>query len=79
MTENTRQEAVEAAVVGDEIKVEAALQEMLSKLEGLEEVASEDSRSVELKGSLEEKIKKEEELRKEGLLYIRLRGFKPWH
>ena len=62
-TENTRQEAVEAAVVGDDLKVEAALQEMLSKLEGLEEVASEDSSSVVLKGSLEEKIKKEEELR----------------
>ena len=62
-TENSRQEAVEAAVVGDDVKVEAALQEMLSKLESLEEVASEDSRSVELKGSLEEKIKKEEELR----------------
>ena len=62
-TENSRQEAVESAVVGDDVKVEAALQEMLSKLESLEEVASEDSRSVELKGSLEEKIKKEEELR----------------
>ena len=62
-TENSRQEAVEAAVVGDEVRVEAALQEMLSKLEGLEQVASEDSGSLELKGSLEDKIRKEEELR----------------
>ena len=31
--DNSRQEAVEAAVLGDDIKVESALQEMLNKIE----------------------------------------------
>ena len=62
--DESRQEAVEAAVEGDDIKVESALQEMLVKLENLEKVASEDSKTSELKGTLEEKLEKEEELRK---------------
>ena len=62
--DNSRQEAVEAAVEGDDIKVETALQEMLKSIEKLEKVAEEDAEVPELKGTLEEKIEKEEELRK---------------
>ena len=61
--DNSRQEAVEAAVLGDDIKVESALQEMLDKIEKLETVANEDLETPELRGTLEEKIEKEEELR----------------
>lgn len=61
--DDSRQEAVEAAVLGDDIKVESALQEMLDKIEKLETVANEDLETPELRGTLEEKIEKEEELR----------------
>ena len=62
--DESRQEAVEAVVTGeDDAKVENALQDMLSKLESLEQVASEESKTEELKGSLDDKIKKEAELR----------------
>ena len=61
--DDSRQEAVEAAVLGDDIKVESALQEMLDKIENLETVANEDLETPELRGTLEEKIEKEEELK----------------
>ena len=57
-----REDAVEAAVKGDDLKVETALQDMLDKLEGLEIVANQNADTPEFKGNLEEKIEKEVEL-----------------
>ena len=62
--DDSRQDAVEAAVVGDDLGVETALEEMLDKLNNLETVAKEDLEVPELKGTLDEKIEKEEELKK---------------
>ena len=62
--DDSRQDAVEAAVVGDDLGVETALEEMLDKLSNLETVAKEDLKVPELKGTLDEKIAKEEELKK---------------
>ena len=62
--DDSRQDAVEAAVIGDDLGVETALEEMLDKLSNLETVAKEDLKVPELKGTLDEKIEKEEELKK---------------
>merc|ERR1719228_433244 len=60
--EEVREDAVEAAVVGNENKVESALKKMIEKMEDLAE-ASEDSNNKELKGSREQKQKEENELK----------------
>jgi len=60
--EEDRADAVEAAVVGNENKVESALKEMIEKMEDLAE-ASEDSNNKVLKGSTEQKQKEENELK----------------
>jgi len=60
--ENDRENAVEAAVIGDSNKVENALKDMLDKIEKLAEV-SEDSNTDVLIGSIEQKREEEKELK----------------
>ena len=60
--DDSRQEAVEAEVIGDDIKVESALKEMLDKIESLELAAEDNADTPEFTGTLEERIEKETEL-----------------
>ena len=61
--EEARSDAVEAAVVGDEVRVEEALQLMIQQMEKLSDASQGSDPNLRLPVSLEEKIQKEEELR----------------
>ena len=61
---DTFSDGLTIARAGDEAEVESALQEMLDKIQKLETVASEDLEAEQLRGTIEEKIEKEGELRR---------------